>query len=217
MSKYGRIEVRKGVRPKKLYATTILFLLVGTLIGGIIGTQIDTKKIQSHAVVKKDLKVYGEVTKSTPMPSAPPIVAPSVKFHPLQCTLDDDTQEFVYYLCKSYDIDFKFVMAMIQVESGGNANAVSSTGDYGLMQIHKANKGWLMKALNINDILDPEQNVRAGAFVLKVLFDKYKDPNKVLMAYNMGESDAKSLWKGGVYETDYTRKVIKVTKSWKLK
>ena len=29
------------------------------------------------------------------------------------------------------------------------------------------------------------------------------------MAYNMGENGAKRLWDKGIYETDYTNKVIK--------
>lgn len=41
------------------------------------------------------------------------------------------------------------------------------------------------------------------------LFEKYEDPEKVLMAYNMGETGAKRLWDKGIYETDYTNKVIK--------
>lgn len=217
MDKRGRIEVRSGEKPKQLKPTWFGFILLVIMIIINCILMFSANDIKNHAVIQKDLRVYGEVVNSTPIHSPPPTVAPSEKFQPLQCALNDDTQEFIYYLCKSYDIDFKFVMAMIQVESGCNASIVSGTGDYGLMQIHKANKGWLIKTLNINDLLDPEQNARVGVFVLKSLFDKYKDPNKVMMAYNMGESGMSSLWKGGIHETEYTRKVIKVKKSWKLK
>ena len=45
--------------------------------------------------------------------------------------------------------------------------------------------------------------------MLKDLFNKYESAEKVLMAYNLGETGAKNLWEKGVYETDYSVKIIK--------
>jgi hypothetical protein len=129
-------------------------------------------------------------------------------FQPLDCALDAGTQTFIYYLSKGYYIDFPFVMGLIQQESTFRPNIISATNDYGLMQINIQNHKWLSEQLGIDDFLDPTQNIRAGLYILRNLFEKYDDPAKVLMAYNLGEGGAKSLWERGIYETAYSNSVL---------
>ena len=43
--------------------------------------------------------------------------------------------------------------------------------------------------------------------MLYQLFQKYQTPEKVLMAYNMGEHGAAALWERGIFETAYTRAI----------
>lgn len=134
------------------------------------------------------------------------------EFKPLAVELDETNQEFLYYLCKGYNIDFILAAAVIQVESNCKPSVISASDDYGLMQINKVNHDELTKAIGVTDYLDPVQNMRAGCYVLRKLFEKYQNPALVLMAYNMGEKGAKRLWREGLYETDYTRKVFMVQK-----
>lgn len=47
-------------------------------------------------------------------------------------------------------------------------------------------------------------------FILRKLFEKYEAPEKVLMAYNLGESGAKALWDKGVFETNYSKSVQRI-------
>ena len=131
-------------------------------------------------------------------------------FIPLDVSLDVDIQEFVYYLSAGYNIDFTLVMALMQHESSFRADVVSSTDDYGLMQINRCNHEQLMETLGVTDFLDPYQNIRAGMFTLRKLFERYQDTNMVLMAYNMGEGTAKRLWKNGVYQTNYTDSILTI-------
>lgn len=130
------------------------------------------------------------------------------EFIPLNCKMDEQTQKFIFYLCKGYDIDWTLVMAMIQQESSFRPSIVSKTGDYGLMQINKCNHEWLSETLGVTDFLDSEQNVRAGIFVLRKLFEEYTEPNLVLMAYNMGSNGAETLWNKGIYTTPYVDKIL---------
>lgn len=131
-------------------------------------------------------------------------------FTPLDdCPLDKDMQEFIYFLCKGYNIDFYLVMGIIKQESNFEENAISSTNDFGLMQINKINYEWLHDTIGIDNLLEPRQNVRAGLFVLRKLFESYTDADMVLMAYNMGETGAKSLWNEGIFSTNYTQNVRK--------
>lgn len=132
-----------------------------------------------------------------------------VEFIPLDCDLDVETQEFVFHLCEAYQIDWTLVMAMIKHESSFKADVISRTNDYGLMQINSCNHEWLSETLGITDFLDKEQNIRAGVFVLRKLFEEYTEPGLVLMAYNMGNSSAEKLWKKGIYSTPYAQTILK--------
>lgn len=126
--------------------------------------------------------------------------------------LDEYTQQFIFYICKGYNIDWTLVLAVIEKESGGDASLISNTNDYGLMQINYCNHEWLNQNLGLSDFLDPYQNIRGGVFILRKLFEKYEDPELVLMAYNLGEGGAKNMWEQGVYETGYTRDVLSIQK-----
>lgn len=134
------------------------------------------------------------------------------KFEPLKCELDKETQEFVYYLCKSYDIDFTLIMAVIQAESSFKSDLISETNDYGLMQINKTNHEWVTKAIGVTDFTDPKENVRAGCFIIRKLFEKYQSSEMTLMAYHFGEHGAKTLWNEGIYESKYSQSVLKYQK-----
>lgn len=99
-------------------------------------------------------------------------------------------------------------MALMQKESSFRSDIISSTDDYGLMQINKCNHEWLEETIGVTDFLDKEQNIRAGVFVLRKLFEEYTDPNLVLMAYNMGSNGAEKLWNKGIYSTPYVDEIL---------
>ena len=121
--------------------------------------------------------------------------AGDLDFTPLDCKMPEEQQEFTYYLCTGYNIDFTLVMALIQNESSFDPAVISKTNDYGY-------------TLGVTDFTDPYQNIRAGVFVLRKLYERYQDTNMVLMAYNMGEDGAAQLWEKGIYSTDYTEKIL---------
>lgn len=125
----------------------------------------------------------------------------------IDCPLDDETQQMILERCEELNIDFAFVMAVMYTESSFRPNADSGSS-VGLMQINRVNHGWLSKELGLTNFFNPEQNVKAGTYMLRDLFDKYDDPAKVLMAYNMGEAGARRLWNQGIYTTKYVEKVF---------
>lgn len=124
--------------------------------------------------------------------------------------LDRDTQEYIYYLANAYSIDPNLVTAVIEQESSYNSEVVSTSNDYGLMQVNGANEEWLSEELGITDLLEPHDNIYAGVYILSMLFEKYEDVDLVLMAYNMGEAGAKRLWGEGIYESAYSKKVMEI-------
>ena len=157
---------------------------------------------------KQQEVIYGDNPDGFTDPADFTYEKPMKEFVPVDCNLSTDLQEYTWLLCKANNIDYSLVMALMKHESQYDASVVSTTNDYGLMQINKINHEWLSEELGITDYLDEKQNINAGVYILGNLFEKYQDTSKVLMAYNMGESNAKKLWKDGIYESRYSRKIM---------
>ena len=84
---------------------------------------------------------------------------------------------------KRHGISFSLLKAIIKVESDYNPFAVSRKGAKGLMQIMPATS----KALNINDVFDPWENIMGGARYFKQLFNRFEGKLPLaLAAYNAG-------------------------------
>ncbi|MCP5092571.1 MAG: lytic transglycosylase domain-containing protein [Gammaproteobacteria bacterium] len=84
----------------------------------------------------------------------------------------------------SAEVEPELLRAVIVVESGFDAKAVSSAGAQGLMQLMPATA----KNYGVNDVFDPQQNIRGGARYLRDLIDRYdKNYELALAAYNAGE------------------------------
>ena len=131
-------------------------------------------------------------------------------FTAMNVPLDVSLQKKIYAVSKQYGIDYTLLLAVMQQESQFDVYAKSDAGDYGLMQINRINHRNLSVVLGIHDFMDPASNVRAGAYMLRDLFDKYHDVHKVLMAYQMGESGAAACWEQGITESQYSRAVLRI-------
>lgn len=202
---YSR-SIKKNDIGKRVMRSWVIVALITLVIGGIIGVAIGERK--TEAATEKAIVIYGEYDGLIFSSEAPIEWETESEFIPLDIPLDNDLQEFIYYLALGYDIDFSLVMALIEQESGYNVDAVTGN-NYGLMQINQVNFDGLSETLGITDFKEPYNNVRAGLFMLRKLFEKYESPAKVLMAYNMGEYGAARLWGENVFETNYTRAVLK--------
>ena len=123
--------------------------------------------------------------------------------------LDNELQDYIRNLCESYDVPMELVIAMIYQESSFRAGVVSGSDDYGLMQINTINHEWLQEELGITDFLDPYQNVLCGIHIISGHLAKTDgDIELALMRYNCGATGAKRLWDKGIYQTDYTQKIM---------
>lgn len=208
---YSRnISIRNKRRLRNIIISWLIVLVIGFMIGFGIGKVGQADSVEALAQFS-EVEPYGTIDGKTFNWGLAEnwTSGAELGFIPLEVELDEELQEFIYCLSYGYNIDYAFVMGLIETESTYQVNAVSSTNDYGLMQINTVNHEWLKEKLGVTDFLDPYQNTRSGIYILRNLFEKYEDPEKVLMAYNMGETGAKRLWDKGIYETDYTNKVIK--------
>ena len=124
--------------------------------------------------------------------------------------LSKDLQLYTYNKCVDYGIPdhYELVLAMMWQESNYIADLVSSTNDYGIMQINSCNHSWLVDLLGPTDFLDASDNINAGVYVISKLLIKYGDEHKALMAYNMGEHGASLNWQAGNYTSKYSRGVV---------
>lgn len=194
---------------RRMITSWVICLAVGVVVGGLItlGLKQDKVEAATQKIVNETL-IYGTDGKTTSVEISN-WQNNTDSFKPSEdIPLDKDIQKYIYYLCDAYDINYSLILGMIDTESDFNTNCISDTGDHGLMQINECNFTELGQKLGITDFDDPYQNVFAGMFVVRTLFEKYGSTNQVLMAYNMGESGATSLWKQGIYETNYSKSVL---------
>ena len=126
--------------------------------------------------------------------------------------LSYELQEVMQDCCEEYEVPYALALAIAEVESHFNPDAVSKTNDYGLMQINKINHAWLQE-IGI-DPLTHAGNIRAGVYIIGQHLKSYGEPELALMAYNCGATGAKRLWDVGTYQTDYSRKVMAAYKHW---
>jgi soluble lytic murein transglycosylase len=95
---------------------------------------------------------------------------------------------------ENYRLEPELLAAVIYQESKFQADARSSSGAVGLMQLlPDTAKGIALRTggsrFVVADLLDPEINVRYGAWYLRHLLDKYDDEGLALAAYNAGQTN----------------------------
>jgi soluble lytic murein transglycosylase len=94
----------------------------------------------------------------------------------------------------NYSLDPALLAAVIYQESKFKPDARSTSGAIGLMQLlPDTAKGIALhtggSAFRVDDLYDPELNVRYGAWYLRHLLRKYGDERSALAAYNAGQDN----------------------------
>jgi soluble lytic murein transglycosylase-like protein len=116
-----------------------------------------------------------------------------------------------------HDMDWRLVMAVIQVESGGYNFATSHVGALGLMQIMPQTGRQLAGELGLtwrgpDMLLDPIVNVQMGVSYLRQLADRYDGSwRAALAAYNWGPARIDSrIRRGAGLPRLYAEQVLKL-------
>ena len=93
--------------------------------------------------------------------------------------------EMIRGAAERHGVPEQLISAVIRVESGFNARAVSRTGARGLMQLMPQTAA----ILGVRDSFDPVENIDGGVRHLRGLLERFgNDLPLVLAAYNAGES-----------------------------
>ena len=194
-------ESRKRInryRLVKLEAYAVMGMLV--LGGGASGYAIARKTTPVEQVT---------ITKTIEVPSYEEDKLPElaeVKFYDVP--LSHSLQRYIYEICADENVPVSLVIAMIEHESSFNPEEVSSTDDYGLMQINIVNHSSLEEQYKTADLMNPYQNVFCGIKMIGSYISSYGDYNKALMAYNMGEYGAEKAWENGIESTSYSKSIL---------
>lgn len=97
------------------------------------------------------------------------------------------------------------ISTIVQLESGGNPDAVGTSGEHGLAQLMPATA----RTLGV-DPRDPQQAIRGAATLLRHLMTKYRgDIAKVLAAYNEGETQFDKRMKRGLPLPPITQRYVR--------
>jgi soluble lytic murein transglycosylase len=115
----------------------------------------------------------------------------------------------------NYRLDPALLAAVIYQESKFEADARSSSGAVGLMQLLPSTAQGIAThtggaRFRTADLLDPEINVRYGSWYLRHLMQKYGDERTALAAYNAGQDNV-DRWRadGGGIRFSETRAYVK--------
>ena len=107
-----------------------------------------------------------------------------------QIPLSESLQLHTFEVSIEQGIEYEVMLALIWRESRFQPSAVNinrnGTRDSGIMQINDVNRGWLAVEYGITDLMDPYQNILAGAIILGRLYATH-DVYHTLMAYQLGE------------------------------
>ena len=105
---------------------------------------------------------------------------------------------------EAYKLPVELLHAVLVVESAARADALSSEGAMGLMQLMPGTA----REMFVSDVWEPEQNIDGGARYLRVLANQYDgDLLLTLAAYNAGPEAVRRA--GGVPNYPETREYVR--------
>jgi soluble lytic murein transglycosylase len=105
-----------------------------------------------------------------------------------------DYEHIVRGHARQYDLDAALLAAVIYRESKFDPDARSDSGAIGLMQLLPDTAEGIAQLtggsrFEVDDLYDPEINVRYGSFYLRRLLRKYDNERLALAAYNAGQAN----------------------------
>ena len=117
----------------------------------------------------------------------------------------------IVFASEKYGVSSALIASVIFAESSFRADAKSSQGAMGLMQILPSTAEWLCakkgESFSLELLTNPLYNIELGTYYLSYLFDRFGDKNTVLASYNAGEGNV-MLW---LLNENYSKDGEKIT------
>jgi hypothetical protein len=125
-----------------------------------------------------------------------PSVAAGGRYYPPPGPPDDPWGPYIREAAGRFAIPERWIREVMRQESGGQAQAVSSAGAMGLMQVIPDTYAGLRQRYGLgDDPFNPHDNILAGAAYIKEMYDRYGSPG-FLAAYNAGPDRLNSYLSG---------------------
>jgi hypothetical protein len=158
----------------------------------------------------------------TPTPTQTPAPAPTpgAEVTPTaseEIPLAPELQAYMLGECERYGCPYALALAVAEVESHFNMEAVGAVGEVGIMQINPGPGDTYHDELEAKTGLDPdtpEGNITAGVYLLGKYLHQYGSPVKAAMAYNMGASGAAKAWEAGITTSTHAELVVEAMSRW---
>lgn len=128
--------------------------------------------------------------------------------------LTADEQMELFNAADAFDIWYPLAIAMVEVETDFRNTAGDGGNSIGYLQVNKNYHAELMEQVGATDLWEPRDNFRTGLAYLAQQIERFGDIHKALMAYNMGPSGAAAVWERGIYESEYSQKVMERAEYW---
>lgn len=131
--------------------------------------------------------------------------------------LSEEYQTYMLTYCEMYGCPYILALATAEVESHFDMDAVGTLGEVGIMQLNPGPAGAYHAEIKAETGLDPttpEGNIAGGCYKLGKYMQEYNDPNKAVMAYNMGATGAKNAWANGITSTEHSCAVVEAMTRW---
>ncbi|MBE5780207.1 MAG: lytic transglycosylase domain-containing protein [Clostridiales bacterium] len=117
-------------------------------------------------------------------------------------------EEYLMKYAAEYHLEPATVAGVIHTESRFKADAQSSAGARGLMQIMPSTGKWIAKRMGLSgfdadQLYDPETNIKMGCWYLDYLYDRFHGVDDVVFAaYNTGPTRIDSWLGNEEYSSD---------------
>ena len=102
-------------------------------------------------------------------------------------------QDYMRTYCHKYGCPYPLALAVAEVESNFDMDAVGMAGEVGIMQLNPGPGGSYHAEIEAATGLDPttpEGNIAGGCYRLGEFLARYEDPAMAVMAYRMGRAGA---------------------------
>ena len=126
-------------------------------------------------------------------------------------------QDIMRTACREYGCPYPLALAVAEVESHFDMDAVGAAGEVGIMQLNPGpeNTYWInLEAETNQDPTTPVGNIICGVYMLGTHLANYQDMEKAIMAYNMGNAGAEQAWENGITSTEYSTNVLAAVERW---
>jgi len=126
-------------------------------------------------------------------------------------------QDYMRTYCQTYGCPYPLALAVAEVESRFNMEAVGAVGEVGIMQLNPGPDGAYHAELEEATGLDPTTaagNIAGGCYLLGKYLSEYEAPTMAAMAYSMGQAGAEKAREAGIASTEYTKAVLEAVERW---